>query len=144
MANTATIDISKYPLLANNANISTLKKEVTDSASDVSTKTKSFEQAIKVIQAGCFHVWENHKKYDKNVASAFKSGGHIGYGANVLDSRTCTECGLTEYRPRGATTEICHVCWSPMKWHSDIPGQGERTKVYECTNPDCSHASWHT
>jgi hypothetical protein len=142
------VDAKKYPLLSQNATLTQLLEEQADLTSKTATNQQEVENLIKEIQKGCTHVWQNKTKYDKHVSSGYKPrgdiDGSISLGATVLESRTCTTCGLTEKRPEGSSTEVCDVCWSPMKYADTIPGQGERQRVYECTNEQCTHASWHT
>jgi hypothetical protein len=137
-------DISKYPLLNKNENVTSLSQELVIINTAKLNKEKELDLAVKSVQKDCQHDWEKQTKYDKYAPSAFKGGGHIGQGVDVMLSRTCRSCGLTETKPEGSETKVCSVCWFPMQYHSTIPGQGERTQVYECTNPKCNHAAWHT
>lgn len=137
-------EIRKFPALMGDKLVTQEIRTFEFMSENLKTVETNLNSFVRAVQKDCQHEWEEERREDRNIASCFKSGGHIGYGMSVLDSKTCKLCGLHEKRPAGAPTQVCHSCWSPMEYHSTIPGQGERTMVYECKNPKCSHGSWHT
>lgn len=137
-------EIKKFSALMNDKSVVEEMKSLEFMSENLKTVERNLDSFIKTVQKNCQHVWKDEKREARHIASCSKSGGNVGFGMTVLDSRTCTLCGLYEKRPDGPPYKVCHSCWTPMEYHSTIPGQGERTFVYECKNPNCSYGSWHT
>lgn len=139
-----TDEIKKFPSLMKSEYVKEELQGVIDAEAKLKLEKAQLQWTINSIQENCQHVWKEERKYDKSIASCSKGGGNIYHGLDVLESKTCTLCGLKKEKPNGFPFVTCHSCWSPMKYHSTIPGQGEHTSVFECTNPKCNTGSWHT
>ena len=122
-----------FPLLHGNA-------ELTETINSIKVAQKRVLDITARIQAGCEHDFDETLVEDKNyIWGVFKHSNE-----KILNSKTCEKCGFEVKRPSGAPWQICHKCWSPMRHEDTIPGQGERTFVYECINPKCRHTVSHT
>lgn len=137
-------EIKKFPALMGDKSVAEEVKTFEFMLENLKTVEVNLDSFIKTVQKDCQHIWREEKKYDKHITSCSKNVGNISFGMMVLDSRTCTLCGLHEKRPPGSSCKVCYSCWSEMKYHSTIPGQGEHTSVFECTNLKCNSGSWHT
>jgi len=137
-------EVEQFPSLKNNEWVMGSVRRVGTAKISLTIAEEKMQMEIDDVQKHCTHIWKEERKRSESIASCSKSGGTIHHGLNVLESKTCTLCGLHQKRPDGLSFQICHSCWSKMEYHSTIPGQGERTMVYECTNPKCSNGSWHT
>ena len=137
-------EINKFPSLRSDNGVANLLSSVNYLSESLKSSEQTLQEHILKIQKKCQHEWYEETRYDKNIPSCNKNSGNIYYGVEVLESKTCTLCGLTENRPAGPSTKICFRCWSPMEYSCQIPGQGEHTSVYECTNPNCQNGSWNT
>ena len=122
-----------YPLLENNS-------ELVEAIKAVESNQKRIVEITKQIQDSCEHVFADNFITDPGYIWDY----YEGWDKKVLESRTCKECGFEVKRPKGAPWDICHKCWSPMKEDGVIPGQGERTFIYKCTNKKCNHIVRHT
>lgn len=65
-------------------------------------------------------------------------------GKSTLVAKVCKRCKLIVGKPDGTPTEICEVCWAPMKFDALRTITGNRAHYFECANPDCRHQSRHT
>lgn len=135
------IEISLYQSLIGNTIISEKLKEVEEKEKQLKQVKQELELSIKKIQDSCGHknCKENWVHYENLRRSSFSRG------MNVLESKTCTECGHVILRPKGRSEEICHVCWSPMRFEGRTPGQeGDGYCIYICTNQKCNSEIWST
>ncbi|MFA6536592.1 MAG: hypothetical protein WC250_00640 [Candidatus Paceibacterota bacterium] len=85
---------------------------------------------IHEIQSKCCHQFLEHRVRKP--------------GESVLTAKVCKHCKLIVTKPLAGPTQICAVCWAPMKSGGISPGCGSRVHYYECTNPDCRHSEERT
>ena len=137
--------IKNYHLLSENKLIIKELNTVCTLEEILKSQEERLQQRIGDIQKNCQHIWTEKRVYNGNINTCYK--GNMRYtskGIEVCDSKICSECGTEEKKPNGRPTEICYVCWSPMKHEDTIPGHGERIHIYDCTNSKCNNGSWDT
>ena len=122
-----------FPLLNGNS-------DLIEAIKSVQVAQKSVKDITARIQSECEHDFNETLVEDKNyIWNAFSRADRM-----VLNSKICEKCGFEIKRPDGSPWQVCHKCWNPMRHEATIPGQGERTYVYECTNSKCGHVVSHT
>lgn len=90
------------------------------------------DEHVAALQSSCRHEYVDRKEFDEDY-----SDGDGRSGAFVLVQKVCVHCRKTQARPPGRPSQICYMCWAPMKNEGVEPGQGEHYHHYEC--PACKH-----
>ena len=121
-----------FPLLHGNS-------ELVEAIKSVQLAQKSVIDITARIQNSCEHDFDEDFVEDKNYTWSFFNQ----FDKKVLISKTCEKCGFIEKRPDGFPWQICYKCWSPMTREETIPVKGNKTFVYKCTSPKCTHIVCH-
>ncbi len=121
-----TNQISRFPFLSQD-------KSVKELLEIIQAKEIDLGHRVTVLQLACHHTFKKIYEFPDKVFENEKG---------ITLSKECTQCGITVQKPKGPPWEICEKCWGEMEFKFTRPGQGERTRHYECTQ--CRHDHSHT
>jgi len=130
------LDHTKYAKLASHPELSALFKTIEETTLEINS-------IITAIRNDCTHTWKNETVFDVRINTYEKAHEFMRSGTTVVISKTCTECGEHQKKPEGQPWEICHTCWSPMKFSHRLRTE-DKHFIFICTENNCSHGSWHT
>lgn len=93
------------------------------------------KEMIKNFQEKCRHEWQAEKKFDSSVGK---------FGKDIITGYFCEKCLANKPRRIGHPWDVCQVCGATMNFDGIVPGQGEKTHYYICSDPACRHEYSHT